>query len=539
MRWLTMSIGLAAGASAALDAPLFYAHGAGAAAPSFTARLRDGAPLPPPPTAAAPLQMRSVFAPARPGEKPEPRKDGSGRPAPVSAPPSSAPRSPARASLRAPSAPDLSSSDLSSSGASSPSASSVSLSGAAGLALAERLFEDGRLDEAEAILSALRGTDAAGVDRTQVTFLIGMIAVSRGAYARAVEAFRDILDRRPELIRVRLELARALFALRRDQAAAYHFRLALADGLPEATKANIRMFLDQIQARKVWRVNAQFGVAPDSNVNAGPRDRAVELFGLPFQLDDEALERSGFGLASSLNASYFPRISRRWRAELRAGGSMTDYENIQFDDAFVFAEAGPRFERPGMSVSALGAVSRRYFGGEGFTTSIGGKMTLAKGLNSRTWATMRFSGAHLDYDDADFRDGPVYSAGLTLRRALNRLSTAQIGVTVTREQTDDQVLRNTQYLTNASYSREFPYGLTVQAGPELYYRRFDNEDPINVGVAFRRDWTYGGSVFVTKRDWRVGGFAPIVSYQYLYNDSNVARFDFTRHRANIGLTRTF
>ena len=506
MGWLKMSIGLAAvGASAAIgesphDAPAMSSEvpssealSSGAMSPHIA--LREGAAL-----NDAPLEMRSVLnAPSRRGQADAAVAGDAGQSS--------------RRSLR--------------------------LSGAAGLKLAEKLFEDGALDEAQAILSALHGADALDVDQMQVMFLLGMIAVQREDHAAAVEYFRSILDDRPDLVRVRLELARALFALKRDQAAAYHFRLALADGLPEATKANIRLFLNQIQARKVWRVNAQFGVAPDSNVNAGPKDRTVELFGLPFQLDDAALERSGFGLASSMSASYFPRLTRRWRAELRGGGSITDYENIQFDDAFIFAEAGPRFETPGMSVSALAAASRRYFGGEGFTTSIGGKAAFSKGLNARTWASLRFSGAHLDYDDADFRDGPVYSAGLTLRRALSRLSTAQAGVTVTREQTADQVLRNTQYLFNASYARELPYGLTVQAGPDLYLRRFDNADPMNAGIDFRRDWTYGGSVFVTKRDWRVGGFAPIVSYQYLVNESNADRFDFTRHRANVGLTRTF
>lgn len=488
MGWLKMSIGLAAvGVSAAVGAT---PHG-DANTVSGPA-LREG-----PVAASEPLVMRSVF------NAPLVERQNNGR------------SSDSKASLKR----------------------SVKMSGAAGLKLAEQLFEKGELDEAQSILLALREANATGVDQTQTAFLLGMIAAQQDKHDAAVHYFRSILDNRPDLVRVRLELARALFALKRDQAAAYHFRLALADGLPEAVRANIKLFLDQIQARKVWRVGAQFGIAPDSNVTAGPKDRSVELFGLPFQLDDDALERSGLGLSSSLSASFFPRLSARWRGEFRAGGSITDYENIYYDDAFVFAEAGPRFETPGMSVSVLGAASRRYFGGEGYNTSIGAKASISKGLNARTWATFRVSGAYLDYDEADFRDGQVYSAGLTFRRALNRLSTAQIGVTATREQTSDLLLRNTQYLFNASYSRELPYGVTLQAGPDLYYRSFDNLDQSNGNI--RKDWTYGGSVFITKRDWRVGGFAPVVSYQYLMNESNADRFDYTRHRANIGLTRTF
>lgn len=493
MGWLKMSIGLAAaGLSAAAGAQTYNA-----AQPAARIALRDG-----PEVNNAPMVMRSVFkSPSKDDQKID--------------------------------------ENLAQLDNGNTHKRSVKLSGAAGLALAERLFEQDKLDEAEAILSALRDAEAQEVDQVQTSFLLGMIAAKREDYDTAVSYFRGILDNRPDLVRVRLELARALFALKRDQAAAYHFRLALADGLPDAVKANIKLFLDQIQARKIWRVNAQFGVAPDSNVTAGPRDRNVELFGLPFQLNEDALERSGLGVSTSLNASFFPRISGRWRGEFRAGGSITDYENIHFDDAFLFAEAGPRYETPGMSISALGAVSRRYFGGDGYTTSIGGKTSLSKGLNARTWATFRFSGAYLDYDETDFRDGPVFSAGVTFRRAINRLSTVQLGGTVTREQTGDLLLRNTQYLFNAAYSRELPLGVTVQIGPDLFFRRFDNEDPQNMNIDFRRDWTYGGSVFVTKRDWRFAGFAPVVSYQYLYNESNADRFDYVRHRANIGLTRTF
>lgn len=488
MDWLKMSIGLAAaGVSATVGAtPPEDAN------PKSEAALREG-----PVSINKPLLMRSVLN--------APRLDGR--------------------------------MDQQADGRNTPSKKSVKLSSGAGLTLAEKLFEEGKLDEARSILLALQNADAPEIDQTQVSFLLGMAAVQQEDHEAAVEYFRGILDNRPDLVRVRLELARALFALKRDQAAAYHFRLALADGLPDAAKANIKLFLDQIQARKVWRVGASFGLAPDSNVTAGPKDRAVELFGLPFQLDDDALERSGLGLSSSLSASYFPRLSARWRGEFRAGGSITDYENIHFDDAFIFAEAGPRFETRGMSISALGAVSRRFFGGDGYNTSVGAKASVSKGLNTRTWATFRFSGAYLDYDDADFRDGQVYSAGLTFRRALNRLSTTQIGATVTREQTSDVLLRNTQYLFNAAYSRELPYGVTLQAGPDVYYRSFDNFDNSNGNV--RTDWTYGGSIYVTKRDWRLGGFAPVVSYQYLMNESNADRFDYTRHRANVGLTRTF
>lgn len=408
---------------------------------------------------------------------------------------------------------------------------------AAALALAERQFEAGEYDAASAILVRLKTQNDPSIDQTQVSFLLGMIAFKKENFTRAEDIFRDILNDRPDLVRVRLELARTLFFMERDQAAAYHFRLALADGLPPEAEANIRRFLNAIQQRKTWSVQANFSLAPDTNVSAGPKDRTVELFGLPFELDDDAAEQSGIGFSSSLSAAYFPKLIGDLRLELRGGGSITDYENNTFDDVFLFAEAGPRFQKRGFSASILSTFSRRFFGGDGFSTSFGGKLSINKGLTSRTRMNIRFAGAHQEYDTVEARNGPVYSAGVTVAHALDTRSTVRAGATVTREQTRSPTLQNTQYGLTAAYQREMPWGITAEAGPQVYYRSFDEFDDINQTV--RSDWTFGGSIFITKRDWRLYGFAPVFSYQFLRNESNTDRFDYTRHRFNVGLTRTF
>ena len=414
------------------------------------------------------------------------------------------------------------------------------------LIVAEQLFNRGKLDSASEILTELAAAEDETLDRTQIQFLTAMIAGARGEFSIAEEAFRKILDDKPDLVRVRLELARVLFAQRKDQSAAYHFRLALAAGLPPEAQENIRTFLSAIEQRKIWRVGASIGIAPDSNISAGPKDETVNLFGLPFELDADARERSGLGLATSLNAQIFPKIKGPFRLELRGGGSVTDYSGIEFDDVFLFAEAGPRYQGRSFSISALGAFSRRFFGGESFSRSVGGKIAVQKGLTSRTNVGLRVSGASVRYDLDASRDGEVYAAGLQLNHVLTNVSSVFASVNITREQSASPFLQNTQYALIAGYRRELPFGVTAQIGPDVYYRRFDECAQIDFGTdcdltlaPVREDWTYGGSIFVTKRDWRLYGFAPVFSYQYLRNDSNSERAEFTRHRANIGLTRTF
>lgn len=66
----------------------------------------------------------------------------------------------------------------------------------------------------------------------------------------AIASFRTILADQPELDRVRLELARALFYKREDSLARRHFERVLAGEPPAPVVANIRRFLATIRARR-------------------------------------------------------------------------------------------------------------------------------------------------------------------------------------------------------------------------------------------------------------------------------------------------
>ena len=70
------------------------------------------------------------------------------------------------------------------------------------------------------------------------------------ALDEAVDAFRSILVNSPELVRVRLELAHALFLKGEDILARRHFEQVLAGNLPPAVVANIARFLRVIRARR-------------------------------------------------------------------------------------------------------------------------------------------------------------------------------------------------------------------------------------------------------------------------------------------------
>ena len=161
------------------------------------------------------------------------------------------------------------------------------------LTIAAGLIDVGRFEDAQLLLDQLAADGVGGVERD---FLDGMIAMAGKDFARAEALFRKILAADPKLIRVRLELARTLFLQKEDEDADYHFRLAIAESPPATVIANIARFREAIRARRAWRFNLAFGIAPDSNINSATDKERVDILGLPFRLDPDARARSGIGV---------------------------------------------------------------------------------------------------------------------------------------------------------------------------------------------------------------------------------------------------
>ena len=135
-------------------------------------------------------------------------------------------------------------------------------------------------------------------DRIAVLFQAGMTALAaaeqadsdaarQDLYDEAIAAFRLILVNRPDLVRVRLELARTFFLKGQDGLARRHFELVLAGGVPPPVAVNIHSFLNVMRARKRWTGYFGAAIAPDSNLNAASESEIIYIdtvFGrLPFQ----------------------------------------------------------------------------------------------------------------------------------------------------------------------------------------------------------------------------------------------------------------
>lgn len=397
--------------------------------------------------------------------------------------------------------------------------------------LAARLLLENRLAEARELLDGLARI---APDDPQVLFLRGQLAFAEADYRRAVALYRRLLSRDPKLVRVRLELARALFFARDYEAARYHFRIALGRTLERRARENIYGFLRAIEGRTSW-FSLSAVVGPDSNPAFASDARSVALLGNVFVLDASARARKSFGTVIDGRGRYaFGEGDRNFIASVFQwrdyAGSYADFQALEVTagrslvagQSLWTVEAGP-----------LGA----WWQGRGLYS--GGLLRIANGapLGERVLASAYASAKRLEYRDYEYLTGNQVWAGGMLRYALDPTSGVWGSLSLGRN-----IARESPYSYRAleatlGYSKELPARFNLEA--RLTASRFRYDAPVPLFGLERRDRMEGIEVDVTARDWSMAGFAPKLVLSASRNASNVPLYGYQRRFVGVGVTREF
>lgn len=402
------------------------------------------------------------------------------------------------------------------------------------VAIAGRLIDAGRYDEAQALIDQLAADNVGGVERD---FLDGMTALLRKDYRKAERLFRRILEGDPNLVRVRLELARTLFLARKDEDADYHFKLAIAQHPPAAVIANIARFREAIRARRAWRFNLNFGIAPDSNINSATDKDRADILGLPFKLDPGSRARSGTGVIAGGDAGI--RLFRDSKLPLYLGvyGRMVRYTDHDFDDIYIGGEAGPEFRLSGGRLRVAATGLERWYGDRHLVTSLGGRLNFDKVIAGKWGLEASLSVRHNTYSRRSDVDGWDIEASLSANRALGPSTLGFAYGSIQRGIAEDSGQSNWQGRIGFGVLKEIGWGLRPQIAVEV--GRQVNDAPFALFDRTRRDWRLQASVSIYKRDWNIAGFAPSLRFSYSRTFSTIDLYDQKRLRAEFGIAKAF
>lgn len=415
-----------------------------------------------------------------------------------------------------------------------PTAQGSELLSIESVATAKQLMVSGRVEEARLLLQDLSQRYR---DSNDIDFLMGLLEVDAKEYDRAIKHFRLILARQPKAVRVRLELARAFYLDRDYENAFRQFQFARAGDPPAGVIASIDHYLSLIRQQKNWSYNFSLAIAPDTNINNGTSDRETVLFGVPFELGDDARKRSGTGIAAEAGAEFAPRISELVR--LRVGGVIQrrDYSGTDFDDMTIAAYVGPRMVLGKWDLSLTGTAFERRFGGRRLSRGYGSRIEATYYPDSRTGISFGVAAQQAHYPDFPLHSGSAFSGWGSIARALRpgSFATARIAAGETKAKAAE--LGNRSRAISLGYYRDLAGGFSVYAEPSYSKTRYGAADPFFGARRQDRLMELRFGLLNRRIDFR--GFTPRLIVTLGKRQSSINIYNYSQRRIEAGMTRSF
>ena len=403
------------------------------------------------------------------------------------------------------------------------------------LAAGRLLMQAGRFEDALAFLKQARPADED--EAIERRFLLGAVYMRLGRPREAAAQYEAILAIRPDLTRVRLELARAHYAAGQDDKAKYHFQLSLGGKLPSSVESVVEGFLNAIDARKRWSAHVSLAALPESQRRAPYRqgnraDRGRDVPAERGRTRGVGRRRADIGRRRVLSdrrhrPARAPRALHSSQA-LRALG-VERYRDCRQGRTHAALRWRKRFgrvtARPPLAGHERIPVQRRPW------ASFGAR------VSSRMHVSASTNVDHRTHDERDELDGWRVSVNPAVRYVLDSQTLLEVGphFEAIEAQADHRASRLAGI--GVGVSRAFESGITASLSASFQQRRYRADDPL-FGMR-RRDRVMWLSGRVLHRSIQLGGFAPYVGYSYERSRSNIPLHEYENHGAILGFTREF
>jgi tetratricopeptide (TPR) repeat protein len=407
------------------------------------------------------------------------------------------------------------------------------LSAAEVFAAADALVAQGRLADAEILLTGL--THDPSLDyRSEARFRLGRLRAAQSDLAGAIRWYRALLDEKPDAAAVRLELARTYALANDEEAARRELRRVGAAGLPEDVARVVDQFALALRSRRLLGGSIEVDLAPDSNINRASSSGQIDTVLGPLTPDADARATSGVGL--TLRAQGFWRSGNGPTSMLaRLTGQGDLYRKSRFDDVALSAAIGPELRRGDARWRPALLYVRRWFGGHPYSQAMGGTLNWLRVLTPASQIEVEATSAYTYYR---FRvqDGMLYDLNVNYDRALSERFSVRASARATRADARDPGYATWSGTLGGLAARR----LGRQTGfVQASATRLAADNRLNLFPQTRQDWRLDMVAGLLLDQWRFADLSPVLRLRYSVARSTVDLYRFRQLRLEFGLSREF
>lgn len=404
------------------------------------------------------------------------------------------------------------------------------------LAQAERLLLAGETAAARQAASAqIVADDEAEIRRLWVMALSHM---RENAPRAALPHLERLVSLSPETSRFRLELARALYLVEDHGRAQHHFQFALGGELSLTEIAAVNDYLRAMERRKPWQGHARVAAITQTNPFHRSGEEYVNIGGhllLPLPQVERAT-----GVEVGLGATYLPRLAPdlHARAHVMLTGQL--FEESALNRWHLRSELGLLSLGDHTQQISAGIALQGAFGAQGrIMHGVGVYAGFQRRFGNRTNLAFRVTADQLTYRHTPSLDGPRVTASIEGAHILSPRLRMQGGLTFIHHQTQAQ--HNRRSTASASFGGQYAFKGGLQGGLEaqLSQSRLKAANPLLFQYGPEKSTKLGLTAQLMHRDFRIRGFAPVLTAGYETQSSNVPMHAYNNFKLSVGATRNF
>lgn len=409
------------------------------------------------------------------------------------------------------------------------------------LILARAYAQQGQRDDAISLYQKLINTARGHEIRNEATFQLAGMYMLEGEFRKAISLYVQILNRQPDLPRVRLELARAYFLNQEYEDAQLQFELLKGGELPSAVLEKIDFYLTLIRRRKDWNFDFSMALVPDSNINqaSGGKEECIALGNILLCRPLEEEQKSiGFEVGGTF--THYLHFNRDLSLHNIIRVNALEYEQGTFDDYQFFIASGPRYTFEHGEINIQPTFQKRWYAGKQYNEEYGVQLNTQMVLNrfilnnGILYSKNIYNDSYIDR----ILNGNTTNFYTQGRYIINDRTFIQASLSYQKENTKIKSYGNDGLRYGLGIYRILPYGFSIFGELSLNNLKYHDSqlyitEDHHISEIIRKDKTFQFFMHISSSLFEEYNIIPSLQYVYIKRTSNIWTQEYSRQRLNL------
>lgn len=355
----------------------------------------------------------------------------------------------------------------------------------------------------------------------------GAMLRKQGKQQQAIEKYKNILTKRPELSYVKLDLALMYNENKEFKNADKLLAELEQEQLSEQVQAVITVVRQAIKKNQSIRPNISFNYEATDNVNNASSEKVITWFGREWQKEDSSLPQSAHGIRYNIGLSKDSNISGNHNTVVELEGSGVYYwDNKEYNEQSISVSLGYKYANLSRSWQVAPFFEQNWLDGDKYNSNTGIAGRYGQSIGKQDYLQLFANYANKRYDNdrlASRYDGNIATIGAALNHRIDNNTLIYGGIDSTLDSTKDKELSSTRVGVRSGIIQSFDNGIGLNANIRYARRNFDS--PATFVYNFtRQDNEYQAGLSLWHDKFIYKGFRPQANIRYLKIDSNMPAF---------------